>query len=134
MEMIPMALKLLDDGKLEEWHTRLQEAEGLPCLIFNGKNCGSYQQRPSLCRMFGVAGYLNKEQHITLSICKFIKEECPELTELALRATGPDTPVMTYWSSRLSTLDPHLIQERQPINRALKMAIEKVALWAQYNH
>lgn len=133
MEMIPMALRILDEGTLEEWHERLQEADGKPCLIFNGQNCGSYHERPSLCRMFGVAGYFNKHHQITLSICKLIKEKDPGQTEAVLKSPAANAPVMAQWSSLLSTLDPLLAQERQPINLALKSALEKVALWSQYN-
>lgn len=133
MEMIPMALRILDEGKLEEWYQKLKSSEGLVCLVFNGKNCDLYNERPPLCRMFGVAGRINKKQEITLSVCKFLKEKFPVETEAALNSTAADTPVMAHWSSRLTTLDPHLAQERQPINRALKLALEKVALWSQYN-
>lgn len=132
LEMVPMALKILDEGTLEEWYERLQASEGKPCLIFNGKNCGSYNERPSLCRMFGVAGYYNKQHEVTLSICKLIKEERPEATAKALKEAGPHTPVMTQWTSQMQALNPILTESRRPINQALKIALEKVALWSQY--
>jgi Fe-S-cluster containining protein len=129
MEMIPMALKILDEGSMDEWHERLSTSENLPCLIFNGKNCGSYQERPSVCRMFGVGGYFDKEHKPVLSICKHIREANPVETKEA-RAHNL-TPMISHWSSRLAALHPDLIKERQSINRALKIALEKVALWSQ---
>jgi len=140
LEMLPMALRFYEDNKLEEWLEKLNDAENLPCLVYqshssDGKlgRCGQYQERPSLCRMFGVAGYFNKHQQVTLSICKYIREQYPELTiKRESEASQEHTPMLIHWSYRLTQLEPTLIQERMPINRALKQALEKVALYAQY--
>lgn len=129
-EMIPMALKILDEGKLEEWVDRLQTSEQDHCLVYiqNGPNgrgkCGQYETRPSLCRMFGVAGYLNKHQSVTLSICKTIKEIHPH------SVSPEDAPIMAHWSNRMVSLDPQLIRDRLPINQALLRALEKVSLYS----
>lgn len=132
LEMIPMALKIYDQGLVEEWHQKLGEAENLSCLMFDGKQCGSYHERPAVCRMFGVAGYFNKQHETTLSICKFIKEEYPKESAVALSGITSQTPVMAQWMARLESIDPQLLQLRSPINIALKSALEKVAMWNEY--
>lgn len=133
LEMVPLALKILDQGHLDQWYERLLDAEGKSCLMYNGSSCEEYGQRPSLCRMFGVAGYYNKQHEITLSICKLIKEEYPDETAKALTKPFGEVPVISHWTSKLQSLDPKLVESRQPINMALKSALEKVALWSQYN-
>jgi hypothetical protein len=83
--------------------------------------------------MFGVSGHYNKYREPTLSICKYIREKYPELSDERTRqATEKNTPMLVTWSYRLAQLDPALIQNRFPMNVAIKMALEKVALYAQY--
>lgn len=138
LEMIPMALKIYDEGKIDEWLSRLENAEGLSCLAYqklssDGKKgqCGIYEGRPSICRMFGVSGYFNKKEEVTLSICKYIKEAFPEKS-LHANSHLTDAPMLVHWTARLTTLHPDLITNKKPVNVALKNALEKVALYMQY--
>jgi hypothetical protein len=83
--------------------------------------------------MFGVSGYYGKEHQATLSVCKFIKEKYPvETQNLKNLAILSNTPMLSYWNSKMSDLDPQLIQERMPINEAIHSALEKVSLYAEY--
>lgn len=140
LEMIPMALRLQDENKLEEWLQKLENSQQQNCLTFESHlpdgskgSCRGYQERPSLCRMFGVSGYYNKYQNPTLSICKTLRENYPDQTKsLLAQVDGKNTPMLNQWTYRLAHLDPALIQERMPINQALKKALEKVALYALY--
>jgi hypothetical protein len=94
--------------------------------------CGVYKERPSLCRMFGVAGFYNKHREVTLSVCKLIREKYPDLTKTRESEVTEQTPMLAHWSYSLMQLDPALIQDRMPINEALKKALERVALYALY--
>lgn len=139
-EMLPLALKILDEGKLEEWLDRLENPLQDHCLLYqahsadgNKGSCGSYQHRPTVCRMFGVSGYYTKHRQITLSICKLIKQKYPEQSQQQqTQVTEEKTPMLVDWTYRLTQLDPQVIQNRMPINQALKKALEKVALYALY--
>jgi Fe-S-cluster containining protein len=133
LEMIPMALKIFDEGRSEEVYELLNQTEQQYCIIFSENKCGSYQERPSVCRMFGVAGYYDKQHQITLSICKIIKEEFSTQTQQVLSHPPGNAPVLSDWTARLTSLDPLLTQDRKPINQALKSALEKVSLWAMYD-
>ena len=139
LEMLPMALRIYDEGKLDEWLERLENAEDKSCLVYkstgpNGQgHCSIYKERPSLCRMFGVAGYTNKYQEVTLSICKYIKEEYPQYLAHA-EANAEKAPTMKQWSNRLMTIHPELIQNKKPINLALKEALERVAFNMQFQN
>lgn len=137
LEMLPMALKIYDDGKLEDWLDRLESNQISHCLIFNYQGgrkgqCTSYHERPSLCRMFGVSGYTDKKGEMAVSICKLIKQDFPENSQQIQQERNPKTPKLRDWSFHLSTIHPELIQKRIPINDALKGALEKIALYAKY--
>jgi Fe-S-cluster containining protein len=127
LEMIPFALKVYDEGKLEEWLEKLESRTDPVCILLELSKCSSYEERPSLCRMFGVAGVLNKRQEVTLSICKYLKE-----LNKNLPAPTEQTPLLPHWSSKLSALDPELISKKLPINLAIKGALEKIAFYTQY--
>ena len=137
LEMIPMALALYDEGKLEEWIEKIKTTKNSQCLAYvpaqkEGEGqCGRYNERPSLCRMFGVAGYYNKNKEVILSVCKVIKNHYGEET-IENYPTDETTPVMSKWTLKLSSLEPSLISERLPINEALLKALEKVALYMSY--
>lgn len=137
LEMLPMALQIYDEGKLEEWLERLENLSDNRCPLFvpgpqegQGK-CGRYKERPGVCRMFGVAGYLNKNQEVTLSICKYIREEY-KIESIPVGLDEEKTPITSHWSYRLATLDQGLIKDLMPIPQALKIALEKIAFYAQY--
>ncbi len=126
LEMIPFALKIYDEGKLDEWITKLENTNQSMCILLESGKCLSYKERPSLCRMFGAAGTYNKHKQVTLSICKLIKEEYPQnLTP------NISPPIMSVWMARLSALHPELLQKTK-INQAILNALQKIALYAQY--
>lgn len=137
-EMIPMALRIYDEGHIEDWIEKLENYTLPHCPIYvAGENegqgsCGLYQERPSLCRMFGVAGRMSKSGAPTLSICKFIRQEY-QITSDPPNLDVATTPIMGQWMLHLSTLEPRLLQERMPIKDALLKALYKVALYAQYH-
>jgi Fe-S-cluster containining protein len=139
LEMFPLALRILDENKLEEWLDKLENSNQAHCLMYEPHSpdgskgqCGVYKERPSLCRMFGVAGFYNKHREVTLSVCKLIREKYPDLTKLRESEVSSETPMLVTGSYLLANLDPALIQDRMPINLALKKALERVALYAQY--
>lgn len=139
LEMFPLALRILDENKLEEWLDKLENPTQDHCVMYRPHSpdgskgqCGVYKERPSLCRMFGVAGFYNKYHEVTLSVCKLIREKYPDLTKTRESEVSDQTPVLANWSYSLMQLDPALIQDRMPINQALKKALERVALYALY--
>ncbi len=136
-EMIPMALAIYEEGKLDEWVEKLTTSSQDYCLAYvDGKKsgegtCGRYEERPSICRMFAVAGLRNKNGQVTLSICRYIKEEY-HIQKIPVGLSEEETPLMVKWSYKLASLDQRLVQERMPINQALYQALGKVALYAGY--
>lgn len=140
LEMIPFALKIHDENKLEYWIEKLENSDLSTCVLYEALSpggekgrCSSYNERPSVCRMFGVSGYYNKYQKLNLSVCKYIKNERRDLFEkLNSQADEASTPTLIHWSYRLTQLNPEIIKDKYPVSVAIKKALEKVALYAQY--
>lgn len=137
LEMIPMAVSIYQEGKSEEWLERLESPDRAYCLAYKHEGdpergvCSRYSDRPSVCRMFAVAGYYNKDEKITLSVCKTIRQY-HGLYDIPEGLDPNEVPVLRDWAYKLATLDPKLIQNRIPINQALKQALEKVCLYGHY--
>ncbi|CAM3794058.1 YkgJ family cysteine cluster protein [Rheinheimera salexigens] len=135
LEMLPLALHLFDQGSAE--HT-LQQFEQEPLkqscmfyqkLSFDGRKgqCTVYQQRPSICRMFGASGYRDKMGQTSLSVCKVIKADHPEhYSQSLIMLTSTPPPLMMVASEALKELDYSFGNNLQPINLALKQALETV--------
>lgn len=132
LEMIPMALKIIELGLIDQIYQELENSEGLPCIVLKNGKCSLYEQRPSLCRLFGASGFIDKNGKTSLSLCKLIKKDKPQLAENLSSFPPTETPIMANWSRILSTLHPELNKNRQQINVALKMALDQVALYLNY--
>lgn len=141
LEVLPLALYLFDQGKAEQTLTQLEAlAEPQSCffyqrLSFDGRQgqCSVYLQRPSICRMFGVAGYRNKQGQKSVSVCKVIKANHPlayQQTLIALESDPP--PMMLSAQEEVNQLDYDMGKQFLPINDAIKQALEKVLFKAWY--
>lgn len=91
-----------------------------------------YQERPSVCRMFGVAGYFDKNHDATLAICREIREQY-SIAPVPTVLNRYEVPMIADWSFKMSSIDPDLIKEKLPLNKALLIALDKVALFSQYH-
>ena len=129
-----MALALVEQGIAEEVYDRIQRENPQTCILYEdhgGKlgRCTQYATRPSLCRLFGVAGYYSKNHDKNLSICKELKAHYPERLPLDVKEIDP--AMMSEWSSRLYALHPELSKEPLPISNSLSKALEKVMLYSR---
>ncbi len=141
LEVLPLALYLFDQGKAEQTLTQLEElTEPQGCffyqrLSFDGKQgqCSVYAQRPSICRLFGAAGYRDKTGKPSLSVCKVIKTDRTDAFQQAIIAMESDPPPMMMASKeQVSQLDYELGNQHLPVNEAVKQALEKVLFKAWY--
>jgi uncharacterized protein len=142
LEMLPLAIYLFDQGKAEQTLAQLEQlTEPQGCLFyqklsFDGKQgqCSIYPQRPSICRMFGAAGYRDKQGKTSLSACKIIKSDRPipyQDTLIALQSDPP--PMMVMAKEQVNELDYELGKQHLPLNEAIKQALEKVLFKAYYS-
>lgn len=140
LEMLPFAVKAWEEDRLEETLTAVEAVLEGNCYLFDGDlttgkgSCRSYNERPSLCRMFGVGGYYDKNHVPTLSICKVIRASAPDHSAKILsQIKNYDVPSISKWATLTSSLGNPTLNVRMPINLAMKAALEKTALYAQYH-
>lgn len=126
-EMLPWGLKIYNEGSSEEWLTKLENPSQNSCLLLVSDKCISYQERPAVCRMFGVGGYKDKYGKTSLALCKIIREE-------NLGSDLPSNPpIMSHWNNRLAVLGEPTLHAKMPINEAMREALVKIMFYFQYH-
>lgn len=137
IEFIPLAASLYKSGKVDEFMTRLDKSDETGyCVLFSSEAwkegnwaCQQYDKRGLICRLFGYGYRLNREGVPELVTCKILKENCTEAVAKA-RLSGteaPDkVPLFRNYSMQLYSIDPDLAINQLPINKAIRLAIEKL--------
>ncbi len=141
IEFIPLAAWLYENGKVDDFLLRLDKSEKtghcplyLPEAWKEGKGgCLHYEKRGLVCRLFGFGYRHDREGIAGLVTCKEMKQTIPVAVNRAQRLgiEKPDSiPVFRNYSMQLFTIDPELALQQLPINKAIRIAIEK--LYFQY--
>ncbi len=125
MEMLPMALELWKQGRAETTLNEMANRDLSTCVMFAGR-CTMYAQRPSVCRMFGVASRLRKDSERELSLCRELRTLHEQKIAIIVIDQLPD---MSEWSFRSLQIHPDFLRERRPISMALSDALEKVLFY-----
>lgn len=135
IELLPMALKLFKEKKAELTLQKAIENLDQRCIFLQVTNeekgeafCSEYQNRPFICRTFGVAARKNKYHQPDFSICKIIKEEKGENVEKPelFSSSEEELPYIEIWRKRLATIDPQFLDSEFPINKSMQLILEKV--------
>ena len=137
IEFIPLAAWLYESGKVDEFMTRLDKSDETGyCPLFSPEawregnwGCQNYEKRGLICRLFGFGYRLNREGIPELVTCKVMKESCPEAVAKARQSgieTPEEVPLFRNYSMRLYSIDPDLAIQQLPINKAIRLAIEKL--------
>ena len=137
IEFIPLAVSLYESGKVDEFMVMLDRSDETGyCVLFSsdawkeGKwACMNYEKRGLICRLFGYGYRLNRDEEPELVTCKIMKESCPEGVAKArkLGIEAPDSvPLFRNYSMQLFSIDPNLATQQLPINKAIRLAIEKL--------
>jgi uncharacterized protein len=142
LEFLPWAFFLFLNGEAEKVLEKLKVKSSSICHIYNpftlidssSGNCGSYQYRGLICRLFGYGASADKYGKLRLVTCKIIKESQEENFQKAelVIINGLEIPVFTNYYMRLADIDFQLGNVILPINKALKMAIEEVLQYYAY--
>lgn len=132
LEMLPMALDIVNKGHALSILDQLENERPLSCIFFEKHDesgekgtCTQYEFRPSVCRSFGAAAVKDKYGNKVLSVCKKIKEHYPKAYHEALTKID-ESPVIGEFAKRIQNLDPLLSREILPINEAFIQALKKV--------
>lgn len=140
LEMLPLAITLLDQGQAEDVLARLETHSSPACFLYQAHpsdskrgRCTVYPHRPSLCRLFGAGARLNKQGRRELSLCRVIKEQVAPTPE-KLGETALEAPLMGIWKARVQAISCEISTINQPINLALKEALIKVLMASYYSY
>jgi hypothetical protein len=137
LEFIPFAAWLYESGKVDEFLIRLDKSDQtghcplfLPDAWREGKGaCWKYDKRGLICRLFGFGYRLTRDNLPDLVTCKVLKENDPEGIAKAGRfgIENPDSiPLFRNYSMQLYSIDQDLALPQLPINKAIRLAIEKM--------
>ncbi len=135
-ECLPLSIHLWRLGEAESYLQGIAAGgEENPCVLYNAdpsplpaSGCKHYSWRPLLCRLFGFSAVLDKHGRPRIALCRAVKDADPR-TEGWINqkiARGLKPMIIPHWARKASSLNPHLGQERYPINRAVKLALERV--------
>ncbi len=141
IELLPAAEELFSRGEAQQWLERIAVAGAAKrCVFFqpdslipgNG-HCRLYLFRPSVCRLFGFTSMKDKHGKPELVTCRRQKEQIPLLVQEAQEAIleGMVGPSFDYFSLKMVALDLSFGRQREPINRALHLALKRYGLTIQ---
>jgi Fe-S-cluster containining protein len=141
-EMLPMARHIIEKGLTEDIFERLGSSEQSGCLMFQAHaggeekgRCSAYEFRPSVCRLFGFSAVKKKNGPPELANCNWQKKLYPtELLESQAKINaGMEVPIISDFRFKLQNLAPSAAMGTPlPINKALKIALEKLIMADQY--
>lgn len=137
-ECLPLSIHLWKRGKAESYLQRIaSDGEKNLCVLYSADHslspasgCKHYPWRPLLCRLFGFSAVLDKHGHPRIALCRTIKDADPQIEDRINQKIARELRpmIIPHWARQASSLNPHLGQERHPINQAVRLALEKVGL------
>jgi Fe-S-cluster containining protein len=139
VEMLPAVAELFRREEAEQWHERLMTGryDFERCLFYSPEpvvpsngHCLMYTWRPSVCRLFGFAAFTGKHGRAEFEACRWLKAASPDLLASARKeiARGLDVPLLSQYSVQIFGQDATRLNRVVPINRAIRLAMERYAL------
>lgn len=142
LEFLPWAFHVFLNGKAEETLSELEQNSNATCFLYRPKslieftlgNCSTYQYRGLICRLFGFGATTDKYAKLRIATCNIIKEGQKANFENATIAINSSlsVPVFTEYYMQLSQIDFKLGNTFQPVNKAMKLALEEVLQYYAY--
>jgi Fe-S-cluster containining protein len=142
VEMLPMAKHIIDSERFDDIYEKLSIRDDGPCHIFEAETggiekgrCSAYEFRPSVCRLFGFSAVKKKAGPPELANCNWQKKLYPqELSDAQQKInSGMEVPIISDYGFQLQNIAPSAAMGTlMPINRALKIALEKQMMADQY--
>jgi len=142
LEFLPLAYHWFSEGRGVEMHQKLKENKALNCLVYlplsiddhNHGNCGEYQHRGLICRLFGYGAGKDKHGQLRMITCKMIKEQQFESYDKAVEMLKSEcnVPVFSDYYQKLMQIDFRLAKDMMPINDAIQAALEAVMQYYAY--
>lgn len=135
LDFLPLAAYLWKTKKAEGVLEILDKKPEGPCVFYrsnsdikgNGR-CSVYPLRGLICRLFGFSAMKDKNDVPRLCTCPIIKKDFHDEFKKAERSisSGLYVPIIRAFSMRLMCLDASLGVKLFPVNKAIKIAIERI--------
>ncbi|WP_228853350.1 YkgJ family cysteine cluster protein [Aegicerativicinus sediminis] len=141
LEFIPLAYHLHKQGLAIQWYQKLSVYNVSNCFAFNhlviegiGGNCGQYNYRGLICRLFGFSAMRDKYGTAQLVTCKTLKEGKTQEYQVAQQhiSSGKPAPLMSNYYYQIQSIDGNLGSKLLPINMAMKEALKVVLSYYAY--
>ncbi len=145
IDVLPLAAELVERGLTESVIDRIHERErrgDSSCVLFHADpadpkqgRCSMYARRPAVCRLFGFAGRLDADGHPQYSGCRIHREVMPAAVAAARRAVRErriPLPLFSRLAGEVNAIASDSLGRPQPINRALREALQRTALRRRY--
>lgn len=142
LEFLPWAFHVFLNGLAEETLSELEQNTTATCFLYRPKsmeeftlgNCSNYKYRGLICRLFGFGATTDKYGKLRIATCNIIKEVQKENYEAATMAINANlsVPIFTEYYMQLSQIDFKLGNTFQPVNKAMKIALEEVLQYYAY--
>jgi Fe-S-cluster containining protein len=142
LEFLPWAFHIFLNGLAEETLLELEQNSTSTCFLYRPKSlseialgsCSSYQYRGLICRLFGFGATTDKYGKLRIATCNIIKENQKTNFENAIIAINSNlsVPIFTEYYMQLSQIDYNLGTMFQPVNKAMKTALEEVLHYYAY--
>jgi Fe-S-cluster containining protein len=136
-DLMPLAEELVRRGETKAMLERLEVA-GVQCVLYEPHSddpkrgrCTMYENRPSICRLFGFAGWRDKADRPRFTPCYVHGQVLPKVTAMAREAAEERRialPIMSDLARQIAALAPTGQERLQPINEALREALRGAAL------
>lgn len=144
IELLPMALYLLENNKVDEYLDRLDNPEHNQfCVFLEVKDkesykgfCREYDQRAIICRTFGVSARKTKDLRTDYSVCKSIKENKSEAYQKLIQNLNQiedEIPYISCSKNNLVSLSPKFMESEYPLNQSLRIILDKVLLISSFS-
>jgi len=142
LEFLPWAFHVFLNGLAEKTLAELEQSTTASCFLYRPKslaeftsgNCSTYQYRGLICRLFGFGATTDKYGKLRIATCNIIKEVQAVHYENATIAIHSDlsVPIFTAYYMQLSQIDFKLGTIFQPVNQAMKTALEEILHYYAY--
>ena len=134
LEMLPLALHLVNSKTDEELLTLLEKLDMTEICAFyenlggDSGRCTIYNQRSVVCRLFGWTHFKGKKNE-EVAICREIKANNQKVLETMIDSKAiAEAPRMGTWDQLVNDLDVNLGSVKYPLNKSLKIMLEKILL------
>jgi Fe-S-cluster containining protein len=145
LEFLPWAFHVFLNGQAEEILSELEQNKTATCFLYRPKsleeftlgNCSNYKYRGLICRLFGFGATTDKYGKLRIATCNIIKEGQKDKYDAATNAINTinanvSIPIFTEYYMQLSHIDFKLGNIFQPVNIAMKTALEEVLHYYAY--